>query len=402
MSTPTTCMSSMPRIAVIGGGPAGLTFARILQLHGLRVTVYEQDKTPDARSQGGSLDLHTDSGLLAMQTAGLMEQFKAKARPEGEQFRILDKTGKVFLDHDYDDKVGASQRPEIDRTDLRAILVASLEEGTIQWGRKLAAVVSGGADHHTLVFEDGAREEADIVIGADGAWSKVRPLVTDVVPSYCGITLVDIRIRNVDERYPHLGKLAGNGLTCILSPDGGLLPQRNSNGVIHISVALRVEKEWAQKEFAAALRVGPQRAREFLLSYFDGWNPELLDLIHNCEDDRFYTWPIHALPIGHRWSSKGGLTLVGDAAHLMSPYSGEGVNLAMLDAHELAMALIQAWKSTPSVQSLRDAIPAFEQAMWERAIPASRRAADNLKLAYDETTPIQFTKNILAMLEASQ
>ena len=76
MSNPETVSSStLLRIAVIGGGPAGLTFARILQVHGLRATIYEQEKYAGARLQGGTLDLHTKSGLLAMETAGLMDQF---------------------------------------------------------------------------------------------------------------------------------------------------------------------------------------------------------------------------------------------------------------------------------------------------------------------------------------
>lgn len=402
MSNPETVRSStLPRIAVIGGGPAGLTFARILQVHGLRATIYEQEKCAGARSQGGSLDLHTKSGLLAMETAGLMDQFKAKARPEGEQMRILDKDGKVFLDIKRADKgEGATERPEIDRTDLRAILVASLEEGTIQWGRKLVRVeMNGDHDeedhhHHTLVFEDGVREEADLVIGADGTWSKVRPLLTDKAPVYTGITGVNVTMHNVDERYPNLAELVGDGLTKVLAPNKGLFLQRNSNGLICNYLFLRVEEGWEKKEFASASLKGPQSAREFLLRVLEGWKPEFLDFIRNCDDEPIWPRPIYALPVGHSWNSnKRGVTLIGDAAHVMSPFAGEGVNIAMLGARELAIALVEAWNLSPSVESLHDAIPAFERALCERAEQAARKAARRLELNFNARTPVDYVES---------
>lgn len=399
-----------PRIAIIGGGPAGLTCARILQLHGLHATIYECEESAASRSQGGSLDLYADSRMLAVISSGLEEQFKAKARPEGDQVRILDKDGQVFLDMKPDDKgEGTDPRPEIDRAQLREIFLESLDEGTIQWGRKLVRVETTGdgdgnesvhSGTHSLVFEDGVTEQADLVIGADGAWSKVRPLLSDKTPTYTGVTFVECVIEDVDNRFPNLASLCGHGMCLMLSFERGLIPQRNSGGKIRIYVALTVEEGWAKEEFAeAASRGGSESVRRLLLSFFQGWNPELVDFIaHGDEEPGFWARPLYALPVDHEWRSKPGVTLVGDAAHVMTPFAGEGANIAMLDALELAMAIADAWKVNPSVESLWAAIPPFERTMFQRAKRFSSFSASNQILALNERAPHDFVERLVAMM----
>ena len=89
-------------VAIVGGGPGGLTLARILQRNGINPTVFEREASVNERSQGGTLDLHHESGLKALKDAGLMEEFKAHARFEGDALRILDKTGKVHFEKPSD------------------------------------------------------------------------------------------------------------------------------------------------------------------------------------------------------------------------------------------------------------------------------------------------------------
>ena len=107
------------RIAIIGGGPGGLTLARILQKHGIHATVYEQEHSANARSQGGSLDLHHESGLKALREADLFNDFLKCARYESQHMRVLDKKGVVYLDEGEMGplpEIGDEQsRPEIDR-----------------------------------------------------------------------------------------------------------------------------------------------------------------------------------------------------------------------------------------------------------------------------------------------
>src|SRR5450432_444156 len=89
-------------VAIVGGGPGGLTLARLLQLKGADVKVYERDENKDVRVQGATLDLHDDSGLKALREAGLIEAFKANYRPGADQFRILDKHATILFDEHAD------------------------------------------------------------------------------------------------------------------------------------------------------------------------------------------------------------------------------------------------------------------------------------------------------------
>lgn len=350
-------MTSKPQIAIIGGGPGGLMLARLLLLRGFEPVVFERDRHAGDRPQGGSLDLHGDTGQRAMQLAGLEKEFSAAARPEDQGDRLYDQNGTLLFDRDG----AGDDRPEIDRTALRQILLDSLPPGIVRWGSKVEAVTpraEGGCD----VFAGGAAERFDVVIGADGAWSRVRPLLTEAVPLYEGATLVELGFDA--KRHITVDALVGGGKMFAVGDNRVLIAQRNGHGHIRGYAGLRLPEKTAREWTAES----PERIRNMLLDAFADWAPSLTYLIES--GDFIAVRPLYALPIGHSWRSRPSLTLLGDAAHLMSPFSGEGVNLALADAADLAEALASAegWK----------AVTACEAAITERARPAAEGAAGGL------------------------
>ena len=362
-------------IAIVGGGLGGPLLARILQLHGIASTVYELDAFLGARRQGGMLDMHEDSGQRALREAGLYEPFRALVHPQGEALRVLDRTGAVLVDHAPDAHRGA--RPEVDRTALRDLLVSSLDPGTIVWDRKLAGVTPLGGGRHELAFTDGHTTSVDVLVGADGAWSKVRPLVSSAKPAYSGISFLELHLSDVDQRHPAAAALVGSGMMLAMSQGKGMMSHRHGDGV-DVYVALRVPEDWTKScgvDWSDA-----RAARAALLDRFADFGPALLDLVQGC-DDVIVPRQIHVLPVGHRWARVLGVTLLGDAAHLMSPFAGEGANLAMLDAAELGLAIAEHGAN------IEAALARYEAAMFPRSEAAAAESAANLEICFAADAP---------------
>lgn len=337
------------RIAVVGSGPAGLTFARVLHRHDYPVTVLERDPAPDARPPGGTLDLHEGLGQLALEKAGLLAEFEALSRPEGQAMRILDPAGTVL--RDWRPRPDDRANPEIDRRQLRDLLLGPLAVG---WGRGVAQVVPGTRDGVLVRFADGRQETYDLVVGADGAWSRVRPAVSPVTPHYTGVTSVETSLDDVDTRHPDLAGLIGDGSVGVYGVNRSLVAQRNSGGHVKVYARFRAPLDWHTNLDLADV----EAVRSSLLAVFDGWAAPVLDLLRRGA--AFVHRPLHVLPVSHSWTHVCGVTLVGDAAHLMPPL-GVGANLAMLDGAELAEAIADG----PA--DLDEAVRAFEEQMWARA-----------------------------------
>ncbi len=371
-----------PKIAIIGAGPSGLTLARLLLQKGIHVTVFEREGSPKARSQGGTLDLHPLSGQQALKEAGLYNDFRKACRPEGEDFIVMDKSG-----HRYIDEVGSGEgtRPEIDRFVLRQILLDSLPQEMVQWGSHLRKVEKG-----TLHFEHRTLTGYDLIVGADGTWSKVRPALSDIKPHYVGVAGIYISISNCDARFPALSKLVGNGSLFACSDKKSIVAQRNGDLSIKGPVWQVKPESWLKESGFESC--SNEDAKAMILNDFDDWGPELKDLIRYADPD-LNRHNLYSLPIGMSWDNKPGVTAIGDAAHVVAPFAGEGVNLAMHDALDLAHAIMDG------KDDLAAAIRDFEHVMFERAKEAAQIAERNKELCYADDAPVSFAKMMKEMMQ---
>ncbi|KAJ5369516.1 hypothetical protein N7509_014128 [Penicillium cosmopolitanum] len=377
-------MHPPPSIAIIGAGPSGLLFARLLEVNGLKdYIVYERDESsiPGPWQQGGSLDLHGPSGQQALKEA----------------------VGRFGEGRDA---------PEIDRLQLRQLLLSSIPAHKIQWGygvRSLEGRKTNGLDDVgngcVIHFSNGSSVTGfKLIVGADGGWSKVRPLISTAQPVYSGKMYIEGKISHSNASYKAAHELAGPGMMMAMGPNKSLALQQGADGTYRMYFGVVVPEDFYQHRNSSATEKS-EAVRQLMLSsekFYANWAPQLKAIAANAEGP-FRAWSLHYLrpeEVGWKRDAAPGVTLLGDAAHLSTPFVGEGVNCAMYDAVLLSKHLRELFGKHPDIASvqeasLEEALSSYEEEMFERGRDLIRRSAESEAVLFGDNA----VENVLGFVD---
>ncbi|WP_419802521.1 FAD-dependent oxidoreductase [Mucilaginibacter sp.] len=367
------------QIAIVGGGPGGLILARLLQLKGAHVKVYERDFNKNARLIGSPLDMHEGSGLAALRKANLIEAFKKSFRPGADKTVIVNEHAEIFFsDHEsnQNEDFGREKfRPEIDRGPLRNLLLESLKPETVVWNSHFISMEAQG-EGWLLAFKNGSAAYADLVIAADGANSKIRPYITNIKAFYSGVTMLDVNIHDAKKAAPHFYTLLDGGKIMAFGNSKCLLGGQKGNGDLGFYASFKTDENWAVNNgLNYADRI--QLLAWFKKEYSD-WSPVWYELFENAATPAIPR-PIYCVPLDQTWETLPNVTMIGDAAHVMPPFAGEGANMAMLDALELSECL-----TSDQYNTLQEAISYYEIHMRKRAATAAQDSLENGERMHSE------------------
>ena len=270
---------------------------------------------------------------------------------------------------------GAGKRPEIERGPLRDLLLDSLQPGTVEWDYKLESAEMQG-EQALLRFASGKTALADIAIGSDGANSRLRELVTSIRPEYVGVSLVEGLVPAAEQTIPKLWDLLAGSALIALGGERTIGMGTKPEGSVLFYAGLKTHDATTRQSLEEAS--GPDRRMAWFHANFEGWS-ELWDPLFREAVSMIWR-PLLVCPSNQHWEPKPNVTLIGDAAHVMPPYAGEGVNMAMLDALELSQLLLS--KESPSC-----AIATYEAAMFARMQHMTADTMANTEMFYAPDAP---------------
>ncbi|MCF0056329.1 NAD(P)/FAD-dependent oxidoreductase [Dyadobacter sp. CY356] len=365
------------KVAIIGGGPGGLTLARLLQLKGVDMKVFERDVNKNIRHQGSTLDLHEESGLEAIRRADLIQEFMENHRPNAGRFRIMDKHANILLDEHEVEYDRDETRPEIDRQVLRDILLNSLNPETVVWDSHFL-LMERKNEGWLLHFKNGSQVYADFVVAADGANSKIRPYITDIKPVYSNITIIEGNVYDAAVNAPKMWELTnhGAGSVMIMGDNQSLSINTKADGTLSFYSGNVVTENWVSEsgiDFSNNKSVAA-----WFKEQFGSWHP-MYQEIFETDHISIVPRPMYHFPFDQTWETLPNLTMLGDAAHRMPPYAGEGVNMAMQDAYELAECL-----TVNEFKAIKDAVAKYELHMQKRASEITQDTLKNTEMIHSD------------------
>lgn len=392
-----------PKIAIAGGGPAALTLGALLHQRSIPFKIIDLRPKPTAAEldqPSGMLDLHVESGQAAIRACGLWDKFLPLTADCEESMVVADKDGTVL----HADEGGLASRPEIARHNITRLMLEVVPQEAIHWKHKILSArrEDESTGKTTLELQNNQGEIVsdtfDLVVGADGAWSKVRALLTDIKPEPSKLHYVTLIIKNISTRFPALAKLVGKGTYMALANGHGLASQRGPQDSSMVTFFIN-DSDVGVDHVAKLTELTAAELRRALLEddrLFGEYGPKLKELANTAFDEEIMERgtrakldikPLVALPAGYQWESKSGVTLIGDAAHVMLPTAGEGVNCAMWDALDLSEIIIQAWEQAHhgpwTFREVLDPLMRdFEEKMLTRSGEFSREAAGNAEMMF--------------------
>jgi len=359
-------------VAIVGGGPGGLTLAKLLQLKGIGVKVYERDLDASARVQGSPLDMHEESGMAAIHKTGTFAEFKQHFLPGADKTLILDEQAAIrYSDHDTNRREDFDNplfRPEIDRGALRKILLESLQPDTVIWDSHFLSMQKQ-SEGWLLHFKNGTSAYADLVIASDGANSKIRPYITDVKAFYSGITMLEGNVYQSKVAAPYIHSLIDGGKIMAFGNSKNILMGQKGGGDLGFYASFKADGNWSETN---GLDYSDRKQMlEWFKSAYPEWSSIWYELFENAAVP-FIPRPIYCMPLDQTWETVPNLTMIGDAAHVMPPFAGEGANMAMRDALELSDCL-----TSGKYKTLTAAISYYEQNMRKRSAKAAQESLEN-------------------------
>ena len=353
-----------PQTIIVGGGIGGLFAAKALLAHGLEVAVYEQ--APELGEVGAGVYI-TPNSVRQMVRVGLgdaVETWGARVGAASHYFRA---DGSPIAPVQVTDSSGWSANFGMHRADFVDFLAASLPKGIVHTGHRCIGFEQVG-DKARVKFANGATAAADIVVGADGIHSELRPYVfPPSQPVFSGS--VAYRGTVPSDRVPGFPNerwqmWLGQGKHFLVFP---LRAGKLLNYVGFVPADKEMKESWSTPGDPDMLR-----------AEFAGWDPRIEALLLKAE--KTFRWALHDREPMPTWT-KGRLTLLGDAAHPMLPHLGQGANQAIEDGMALATILSRVGNAHAP-----EALIAYERLRRERVADVQRGARQN-GMRYDSAYP---------------
>ncbi|WP_216595793.1 FAD-dependent oxidoreductase [Niastella koreensis] len=246
---------------------------------------------------------------------------------------------------------------------MRDIFIESLQPDTIVWDHQFVTMERQGAGW-LLSFKNGNARYADLVVAADGANSKIRPLINTIKPVYSGLTVIEGNVYNAARHAPKLNTLTSGGKVFALGKNKSLILSAKGDGCLSFYTGTWETENWINEsgiDFS-----NRQQVLSWFQQRFADWDP-LWQELFETDEVYFVPRPMYHYPLPQQWDALDNATMIGDAAHRMPPYAGEGVNMAMLDAVELSECLC-----SPGFPNLQAAFAGYEKHMCQRAAEVTR------------------------------